>query len=105
MARALQAVLMTAVFFLASCGGGDADVPRSAATTTASSQIGAQRAAAEPLRASAPLTPAGLFDWAAQYTQFFAGAASDGTIGPYTYRHFAGTNSYVAVSTDGGVYV
>ena len=81
-------------------------MPRSAATATASSPISAQRAAAEPLRASAPLTPAALFDWAAQhYPQFFSGAALDGTIGPYTYRHYADTNSYVAVSTDGGVYV
>src|SRR6185369_6369224 len=107
MARALQAVLMTAVFFLASCGGGDPDVSRSAATATASSPISAQRAAAEPLRTSAPLTPAALFDWAAQpehYGQFFSGAVDEGTSGPYTYRHYADTNSYVAVSTDGDVY-
>jgi hypothetical protein len=96
---------MTAVFFLVSCGGGGADVPPSAATATASSPVRAQRAAAESLSAGAPLTPAALFDWAAQhYSQFFAGAVDEGTNGPYTYRHFAGTNSYLAVSTDGGVY-
>ncbi|HXD42296.1 MAG TPA: PPC domain-containing protein [Ramlibacter sp.] len=58
------------------------------------------------MSASAPLTAAALFDWAAQhYPQFFAGATFDGTSGPYTYRHYADTDSYAAVSTDGGVYV
>jgi hypothetical protein len=108
MPRALQAVLMTAIFVLASCGGGDAGVAQGGAapaTATAASPVTAQRAAAGPLRASAPLTPAGLFDWAAQhYPQFFSGTVYEGTSDPYTYRHYADTNSFVAVSTDGDVY-
>jgi hypothetical protein len=51
--------------------------------------------------------PQTLFDWAQQnLPQYFGGPGVDGQLPPFTYRYFAATRSYVAVSAaDGGIYV
>jgi hypothetical protein len=53
-----------------------------------------------PSSASRPASVAEcLFDWAAgNYSSYLGGATSSGVAGEYTYRHFADTKAYVAVS-------
>jgi hypothetical protein len=64
------------------------------------------RAPGQPLRSAPPFTANTLFEWAQQnYPQFFAGAGVDGFEDPFTYRFYAQTSTYLAVSADGGVYV
>jgi hypothetical protein len=63
-------------------------------------------AADQPQRSVQPLTLLTLFDWAQQnFPQFFAGTGTDGVAGPFSYRFYSQTSTFLAVSTDGGVYV
>lgn len=97
-----------------SCGGGDGGMGAASNTASANSDSepllgtpGPLRIAADqPLRSAQPFTAATLFDWAQQnFPQFFAGAGSDGVIGPFTFRFYQQTQTYLAVSSDGGIYV
>jgi len=84
-------------FVLSSCGGGGGEAPSAAAV---------QAANVEPLRSAPPPTSGALFSWAEQtFPQYFAGAGVNGTLAPYSYRYYAQTDTYAAVSTDGGVFV
>lgn len=59
-----------------------------------------------PLRSAPPPSASALFSWAEQsLPQYFAGTGVNGVQAPYTYRYYPQTNTYAAVSTDGGVYV
>ncbi|MBI5276535.1 MAG: PPC domain-containing protein [Burkholderiales bacterium] len=61
--------------------------------------------AAAPRAAVPTLTATALFDWArVAFPQFFTGAETNSTSGPFTFRYFAGSGNYVAVAS-GGVYV
>jgi arabinogalactan endo-1,4-beta-galactosidase len=82
--------------FLAACGGAN-DVP--------AQKIAA--AARAPLRAAPPatITPTDLAVWAqATYSQFFNGASTYGTLGSYSYRHYADTGNYLGFAGN-DVYV
>src|SRR5690242_10985857 len=103
-----------AVALLSSCGGGDGGMGLASGSTapgTASSPLLAtpgtlRLSAPSPLRSAQPFTAATLFDWAQQnFPQFFAGAGTDGATGPFLYRFYPQTQTYLAVSSDGGVYV
>jgi hypothetical protein len=95
---------------VSACGGGDG-MGNTASSSTASEPLAASAgplriASPQVLASSQPFTASSLFDWAQQhFSTYFAGAGSDGAIGPFTYRFYAQTQTYLAVSSDGGVYV
>jgi hypothetical protein len=106
------AIAICALALVASCGGGgDAaigDSGASANTASAAPQPSPiMLAAGEPQRSVQPLTTAtALFEWAQQnFPQFFTGTGADGVAGPFSYRFYAQTSTYLALSADGGVYV
>lgn len=111
MNRMWWAIVACALALLASSCGGGGDGDMGTAANTASQPLLAtpgplRFAAGQPLRSAPPFTAPSLFDWAQQhFPQFFTGAGSDGVIGPFSYRFYAQTNTYLAVSSDGGVYV
>lgn len=125
---------LLALLLLASCGGGDdasADPPligRVAMTKADISDCQSGKAGyalvdgqclptatslqppstgAQPLRSAPVLTTDALFNWAEQhYPQYFgAGTGQGGVWSPYTYRYYRTTDTYLAVTTQGGVYV
>lgn len=107
MAKAFWGALL-AVVLLGSCGGGgDGAVPLAPqAADTASSGIDASGQGNQPQRLEGVLTASGLFDWAEQnLPQYFPGPGVNGQAPPFTYRFYQATDSYLAVSSDGGVYV
>jgi hypothetical protein len=70
------------------------------------SALAPQRLAAQPLRSPTVLTMADLLTWAEKkYPEFFAGAHTDGFEAPFTYRHYQGTDTYLAVDSANDVYV
>jgi hypothetical protein len=97
---------------VASCGGGGDAATGTTATSTASEPLlgspGPLRMATPQALASAqPFTTATLFDWGQQnFPQFFGGSGIDGVVGPFSYRFYTQTQTFLAVSSDdGGVYV
>lgn len=134
MTKTLWAVLLSALF-LASCGGGGSDTQASPgagtalaaapmakvddAACSASSSEAARTAGGDCVKVFKPLapqaalvpqaasiTPTALFNWAQSvFPQFFAGSSVNGTIGPFTYRYYYGTDTYLAVDTSNDVYV
>jgi hypothetical protein len=80
----VAAAVLTAAVLVAACGGG-LDSP------------GPARSAAQPLAAAvSPVTPTDVAAWAERtYPGLFNGATSFGTLGAYSYRHYAGTGNYI----------
>jgi hypothetical protein len=104
-------VVCALALLVASCGGGDDRTTGSGPANTAAEPLlasaGALRVAAPQAFASAqPFTTATLFDWAQQnFPQFFGGAGTDGVVGPFSFRFYTQTQTFLAVSSDdGGVY-
>jgi hypothetical protein len=128
--RGVAAALAAAIgVSLASCGGGGEDSASSAfagkpvaAADYCRSVASAGQSCASMLTAAAPVTDAPqaaaavttpdpsptalqLFAWAEQnYPQYFSGTPTDGTVEIYNYRYYAGTNTYLALGTDGYIY-
>jgi hypothetical protein len=113
-------MLCALALLVSACGGGsDAEgsaggspalgAPPVAGTPAATGQavLGPLAAPSEAQRSAAPLnTAAALFEWAQQnYPQYFSGPSTDGTEGPFSYRFYSQTSTYLALSADGGVYV
>ena len=95
---------------LSACGGGDG-MGESASSNIASAPLAAapgplRVATPQALASSQPFTTLSFFDWAQQnFPQFFTGSSIDGVISPFTVRYYPQTQTYLGVSTDGGVYV
>lgn len=106
-------VVCALALLVSSCGGGgEGGNGMSSMANTAPQPLraapGALRIASpQALASSQPFTATSLFEWAQQnFPQFFAGTGSDGVTGPYTFRFYPQTQTYLAVSSaDGGVYV
>lgn len=79
--------LLLAALLVSSCGAGSSDRPDRA--------IAAAARAAPPAQV-APITPTDAAIWAeANFTQLFHGPSTYGTLGPYSYRYYAGTGNYL----------
>ena len=110
MTKIRWAIALCALALIASCGGGgDAAMGDGGGSTASAAPQPAPilLAAEQPQRSVQPLTTATtLFEWAQQnFPQFFAGTGTDGVAGPFSYRFYAQTSTYLALSADGGVYV
>jgi sugar lactone lactonase YvrE len=124
----IKLILSSVLLLLASCGGGESEpgltstpVVRADGSACRSGSAGAELVRGECLavlrvlapqqfasvQSDVPLpTPSQLFAWAeSAYPQYFAGASDDGFLAPYTYRHYAGTQTYIGVDTAQNVYV
>jgi hypothetical protein len=103
-------VACAVALLLSACSGGDG-MGETASLNTASDPIVASPgplrvATPQVLASSQPFTALSLFEWAQQnFRQFFTGSSVDGVIGPFTVRFYPQTQTYLGVSTDGGVYV
>jgi hypothetical protein len=95
---------------LSACGGGDG-MGETASLNSASDSVDASPgplrvATPQVLASSQPFTALSLFEWAqVNFPQFFSGSSVDGVISPFTVRFYPQTQTYLGVSTDGGVYV
>ena len=77
---------------LGACGGGS--------DTPSAQPQGAQLPAAAAATSPFALTPAQVMDWAEiNYAALFpATGKTDGVTGPYTYRHYPGTDNYIGIT-------
>jgi|CXWL01.1.fsa_nt_gi hypothetical protein len=87
------------VIQLAGCGGGASVDPDAVGATAPKRSISAQAVVQ-------PITPDQLMNWAEQaFVDLFPGHAQTLVAPGFVYRHYPTANSFIAVKSDGGVYV
>jgi hypothetical protein len=107
----IGAILLIATMSLVSCGGGGDSPPVAengsvrtiAAVETTGSPL---RAPQSSISAAVAVDPSVLFDWAeTNYPQYFPSQRTAQTSGPYVYRYYPETNTYLAVTNGVDVQV
>jgi hypothetical protein len=103
-----RVVLAASVLLLAACGGGAGVTPPSAATgTSPTAVVAVLRAQVTAAAAVAPQQAADqLMDFAeSHFPQYFPDHEADSSAGPFAYRYYAGTQTYLGVVVvDGSAY-